>query len=253
MPELVRQQAEFTRHIRNPAEVGIPAGVESRRMKIYDDLIYNNIESFLVGGFPVLRSLYRDEDWHGLVRAFVRDHRCATPYFLEISQEFVGWLMQDFQPRPVDPPFAIELAHYEWVELALDVSAEEVTRSVAGDDFEPLQEILQLSPLAWLLSYRYPVHKIGPGVEPDEPPADVTYLLVYRNREDTVKFIEINAATARLLELVRDNEQHLSGRALLEQLAVEMNADSITPVVDFGATSLREFFQLGVVLVHSTA
>ena len=39
---LAGQQAEFTRHIRNPAQAPAPAGVESRRMKIYNDLIYNN-------------------------------------------------------------------------------------------------------------------------------------------------------------------------------------------------------------------
>lgn len=246
VPELAQQQAEFTRHIRNPAEVEIPAGIEGRRMKIYDDLIYNNIEGFISGGFPVLRSLYREEDWHGLVRAFLRDHRCSSPYFLEISQEFLAWLMHEYSPRPVDPPFAVELAHYEWVELALDVAEEEMQEGVEDSDFDPLLDAPCLSPLAWSLCYHYPVHRIGPGVQPDEPPAEATYLLVYRNDREQLKFVEINAATARLLELVRDNEQRQSGRQLLQRLAEEMNADSVTPLLEFGATTLREFAGLGV-------
>ena len=67
MPEvasLQQLQNEFTAHVRNPSSIAAPAGIEGRRMKIYNDLIYNNIESFLSGGFPVLRSLHRDEDWH---------------------------------------------------------------------------------------------------------------------------------------------------------------------------------------------
>lgn len=245
MPDLQQQQAEFTRHIRNPGEVAMPAGIETRRMKIYDDLIYNNIEGFISGGFPVLRSLYREEDWHRLVRRFLVDYRCSSPYFLEISQEFINWLMSAYTMTPVDPPFMLELAHYEWVELALDVAEDELP--AADTDFDPVEEAPVLSPLAWVLSYQYPVHQIGPGVEPDQAPREPTFLIVYRNREERVVFLETNAATARLLGMVRANERGLTGRQLLEALAREMNTDSITPVVEFGANQLREFSALAIV------
>lgn len=254
MPEptattLSRQQAqrEFTAHIRDPSSVPGPRGIEKRCMKIYNDLIYNNIEGFLSGGFPVTRSLYRDEDWHRLVRSFVRDCRCQTPYFLEISQEFIQFLTQHYTLSPVDPTFLLELVHYEWVELALDVAEQEVGGEVADIAVDPLQGVPILSPLVWSLSYQYPVHKIGPGFEPDVPPAEPTYLVVYRNRADEVGFLESNAATARLLELLRDNETGASGLVLLEQLAVEMNAESVTSVVEFGANMLRQFLDLDIV------
>ena len=70
-------------------------------------------------------------DWHALVRAFIDQHRCHTPYFLEISQEFVQFLMQDYRPLASDPPFLAELAHYEWVELALDIAQEVLPDAVA--------------------------------------------------------------------------------------------------------------------------
>lgn len=251
MPELQGMQRAFTAHIRNPAQVEMPPGIESRRMKIYNDLIYNNIEGFLSGGFPVTRSLYRDEDWHHLVRTFISLYRCQSPYFLEISQEFINFVMQEHQLSPVDPPFLLELVHYEWVELALDVAEEEYPELATELAADPLGNIPVLSPLAWSLSYRYPVHTLGPGIEPDAPPAQPTYLVVYRNRTDDVKFLEINAATARLLELVRNNgevqagEFH-TGQELLQLLALEMNADSITSVVEFGATMLRQFLELGI-------
>jgi hypothetical protein len=244
---LQQAQLEFTSHIRDPGLVAAPPGIESRRMKIYNDLIYNNIEGFLSGGFPVTRSLYRDEDWHRLVRSFVRDCRCQTPYFLEISQEFIQFLMQQYTLSPVDPAFLLELTHYEWVELALDVAQEEVGAETIGDSADFLNRVPVLSPLVWNLSYEYPVHKIGPGFEPDTPPPERTYLVVYRNRQDQVEFLESNAATARLLELVRDNESGASGRVLLEQLAGEMNAASVTPIVEFGANMLRQFSEQDII------
>ena len=89
-------QMQMARYLRDPTKQPPPAGVESRRLKIYEDLIYNNIEGFLSGGFPVLRSLYSHADWHPLVRTFIDQHRCHTPYFLEISQEFLKFLMEGF-------------------------------------------------------------------------------------------------------------------------------------------------------------
>ena len=237
---LVALQQAFAGHIRNPAAVAAPPGIEGRRMKIYNDLVYNNIEGFLSGGFPVLRSLYRDEDWHRMVRDFIVSYRCDSPFFLEISQEFLNYLMQTHQPTPVDPPFLVELAHYEWVELALDVSTETFPASDVDVDADPLDGIPILSPLVMNLRYTYPVHKIGPGTEPDAPPTEPTYLVVYRDRAEKVRFMESNAATSRLLELLAENASR-TGRALLEQLATEMNADSVTPIVDFGARMLAEF------------
>jgi hypothetical protein len=239
-------QQRFTAHVRNPAEVVAPDGIEGRRMKIYNDLIYNNIENFLSSGFPVLRSLHRDEDWHRLVRDFIVSYRCSSPYFLEISQEFLNYLMHTRETSPVDPPFLLELAHYEWVELVLDVSTQDFPSDGVDPSGDPVEGVPVLSPLVMSLQYRFPVHTIGPGSEPDEPPQQPTFLVVYRNRDEKVRFMESNAATARLLELLSANDGELSGRAILEQLAREMNAESVTSVVDFGARMLTEFLELDI-------
>jgi len=165
--------------LRNPEACPAPEGVEPRRLKIYQDLVYNNIEGFISSGFPVLRSIYPNDQWHALIGQFIDGHRCHTPYFLEISQEFLRFLTQDYQPTDCDPVFLTEMAHYEWVELALDVSEESI--DTMGYLSDPLAEVPLLSPLAWLLSYRFPVHKIGEGFQPEQA-NEPTFLAVYRNR-----------------------------------------------------------------------
>ena len=101
---LRESQMQMARYLRDPATEPPPAGVEPRRLQVYSELIYNNIEGFISGAFPVLRSLYVPAEWHELVRMFIDQHRCRTPYFLEISQEFLAFLMQDFRARECDPP-----------------------------------------------------------------------------------------------------------------------------------------------------
>ncbi|MEZ5567963.1 MAG: putative DNA-binding domain-containing protein [Halioglobus sp.] len=93
-------QLHMARYLRDPKREEPPAGVEPRRLKIYEDLVYNNIESFISSGFPVLHSLYEPADWEALVRGFMQRHRSHSPYFLEISQEFLQFLIRDHVTRP---------------------------------------------------------------------------------------------------------------------------------------------------------
>lgn len=245
-------QSAFTAHLRFPENVAAPADIEPRRTQIYRDLIYNNIESFVAGGFPVLRSLFDDARWHVMVRDFIHRHQSASPYFLEISQEFLRYLQEERNGHPdsaQDPAFLLELAHYEWVELALDVSDEEFPRGLDLDtDLEGvLRGVPVASPLAWSLSYRYPVHQIGTAYQPVDPPQIPTFLVVYRNRADKVAFLEANAATARLLQLIEESpEDGLQGRQLLNQLAGEMQPPDPEQFVQFGAGLLLKLLRLEI-------
>jgi len=243
---LQNAQLAMTRYLRDPERESPPAGVEARRLTIYADLVYNNIEGFISGGFPVLRSLYSTATWQALVREFIRRHRCRTPYFLEISQEFVRFLMDEPVEQGDSLPFLAELAHYEWVELALDTACEELPAAVPAGDV--LTAVLQLSPLAWLLRYRFPVHRIGPGFRPVEA-AEPTYLVVYRNRADDVCFMELNATTARLLELLRDNTTQAAGDVL--RLLARESGIAEEAVLGFGAAQLHDLIERAVVLVHT--
>lgn len=237
-------QKAMARYLRNPEQEPAPEGIEPRRLKIYEDLVYNNIEGFLTSGFPVLHSLYCAQDWQALVRRFMQDHRCHSPYFLEISQEFLQFLMEDHQPRECDPPFLTALAHYEWVELALEVSQETLPESA---DFSEIgSAVARLSPLAWALAYQFPVHRIGPGFRP-QTAGQPTYLLVYRAADFSVKFVELNAPTARLLELLRDN-QHSTVDALLAVLAGELGT-SVEAIAAFAHEQLLQWLRDGVLWI----
>jgi hypothetical protein len=241
MGELRDSQLRMANYLRDPGQRPPPDGIEERRLRVYRDLIFNNVEGFIRGGFPVLRSLYDEDDWYGLVRGFLDGHRCRSPYFLEISQEFIRYLLEEHTRRDCDPPFIAELAHYEWVELALDVATDELPPEKSSGT----KSRLTLSPLAWVLSYQYPVHLIGPGFQPDRP-GDGCHLVVYRDRCDVVKFMEINAATARLLGLFQE-EGSPEVDAVIARLAGEMQADPAT-IRPFAMEQVNGFLRASVLL-----
>src|SRR5690606_23392341 len=203
-----------------------PAGVDARRMRVYVELFYNNVESLLAGAFPVARAILAGERWHTLVRAFFRRHRSGTPYFLEISQEFLTFLAEDDAVEV--PPFLLELCHYEWVELALGVAEDEIPQHGIDPDGDLASGIPVLSPLMRRLAYRYPVHRIGPGFQPDTAPERRTQLVVYRRPDDTVHFMEVGTLTMALLERLEPGK--VCGAEVLARLADEvqgMEADTV--------------------------
>jgi len=53
-------QKKFSTHIRNPGKYKGPSEIEARRLKIYSELFYNNVEGFIAKAFPVLKKIYGD-------------------------------------------------------------------------------------------------------------------------------------------------------------------------------------------------
>ena len=246
-PEFTRRQYEFAAHIRDPEHKPAPGGIEDRRMAIYRELFYNNVEGFLSNTFPVLRQLHEDKQWHAMARDFFAHHQAQTPLFLEIPREFLGWLKNERTGQAGDLPFLYELAHYEWVELALSISEETLDQDGVSQEGDFLTGIPVLSPLAWHMAYRYPVHRIGPDFLPDEPGETATNIVVYRNREDEVGFMEINLVTKRLLELISENNTE-NGEQLLHRIATEMSHPQPGVVVNGGTGILNNLLKKNILL-----
>jgi len=238
LPEFTRLQHAFTAHIRDPERNPAPPDVEERRMRIYRELFYNNVESFMSSTFPVLRQIHTDAAWHALVREYFSRHAAQTPLFHEMPREFLNWLQNEHTPGPGELPFLCELAHYEWVELALSIAEEPPASPDVDPDGDLLLGVPVLSPLAWHLCYRYPVHRIGPDYLPQEPGATPTCLVVYRDRDDAVGFLEINTVTKRLLELIAQDGQ-CSGTELLRRVAQELSHPQPQMVVQGGSEILE--------------
>jgi len=232
-------QFQFANAIRDPENNVGPDNIEQRRMTIYRELFYNNIEGFIANGFPVLREITSDEAWHSMIRDFMIKHRCKTPLFHEISREFLAYL--DNERESVnDPIFIKELAHYEWVELALSVSDAEVEPRTINDDEDILLQTFNTSPLAWPLAYHFPVHQIGPDFQPQQVSDAPTYLLVYRNTDDSVTFLELNPVSTRLIDLLNEG---LTGQVAAQQIAQELQHPNPEVVIDGARGLINDWLQ----------
>lgn len=252
LPGFRRVQRDFAAHLRDPAVNPPPPGIEDRRLAIYRELFFNNVDNFLRGFFPVLHSLYGESDWLAMSRAFFSRHRAESPYFLQIAEEFLAYLEQEHVARPCDPPYLRELAHYEWLELALDVAEEEFPATGVNPAGDLLAGLPVPSPLAVLAHYHWPVQRISAentGVQPEE-----TFLMVYRDRADRVRFLELNAVSSRLFALLLAAAADTagipsSGRELALRIAGELGrGDDPEAVVSGAAQTLRQWRERDIVL-----
>jgi hypothetical protein len=242
IPEFQRYQYAFTAHIRDPESSPRPPGVEARRMKIYNALLYANLESFLLACFPVTRRMLGQRRWARLVRHFFRVHRCHTPYFRQIPDEFVLFLQTEWVPTDAWPAYLLELAHYEWIELVLSVSNRANPLELDADG-DLLTGCPVLNPLLSNLHYHWPVQTIRPRAR--IVPTD-TWLLVFRDAAEQIQFSEINAFTARLIALLEPGTR--SGRDALQSIAVESGHPEPAVVVNGGLAVLADLRARGAIL-----
>ena len=240
----IQTQRAFSGFIRDPDNMPKPDDIEQRRMLIYQELFYNNIEGFVASCFPVLRTIIADAAWHEMVRDFMIQHHCQSPLFHEIAREFLAYLENERDCKQ-DPPFMKELAHYEWVELALSFSDAESTLHKSTEQEDCLSLMLTTSPVAWSLAYHYPVHQISANFQPETTLDAPIYLLVYRNLQDSVTFVELNPVSARLIDLLN---QDLDGYTAAAQIAEEMQHPNPEVVTEGAKVLIKDWLSKGILI-----
>ncbi|MGV8922040.1 MAG: DNA-binding domain-containing protein [Thermomonas sp.] len=240
--DLQAQLDTIARYVRSPDTQPGPPGIEPRRLKLYGDLLFNNVEGLLAGNFPVIRQTLGDADWHALVHEFFATHRSQTPLFTRIGLELIDFLET---PEGRDPqrPWLAELAHYEWAELGLQLS--DATQPAHDPQGDLLAGVPVLSPLAWPLAYHWPVSRIGPGFQPDTTPPEPTLVLLQRERDGKVQFSSLSPLLFQLLERIGANTT-LSGRDLLAQLAHEAGQEEVDSFIDAARPLLQQLHQQDV-------
>lgn len=221
VPHFQQVQRMFAEHIKHPDHHLKPTDVSDRHMAVYRDLFFKNILGFISGAFPVLADILGEQRWRQLGREFFSQHSNASPLFLDISREFLTFLQHEYQPIHSDPPYIVELAHYEWLELYVDVTTETspcpVGYHYSDNRIDKVEDaLIVLSEVVESSLYRYPVHQVS--VDNIQVAEQTTALIVYRDDRDVtknqnnanskVKFAQTNPFTLQLISLLKsDNKQ----------------------------------------------
>jgi len=244
LPSFQRYQQAFCAHLRDPMCQPHPDNVPTERMAVYKEIVFNNLFESVSACFPVAQKVFGKRAWLKLTKTFLREHSANSPLFREIPEEFLKFLATQADL----PPYLVDLCHYEWVELQVMFMPDALEANGAAYQIDATGNLLLhqpvFTPAMQLLSYDYPVQKIAPRHVPKEQCS--TYLLVYRNIDDIVKFIELNAVTYKLIELLQQNA--ITSEHALTMIANELKHLQPETIIQFGLEMLEQLRSQGVIL-----
>ncbi len=208
-------QRQFTRAIRAQGDYTPPCPaarpIEPRRFAVYRELFLNTVSQFFASLYPLTKEAVGEARWQALMEAFLARHGAHTPYFHWLGREFLAFLESEAYAPEDDPPWLVQLADWEWQEVAVDMDEARVPpfspHAVTPDSR------LRRNPTARLCRYDWPVHTFTPGTVLEAQPVT---LLIWRDGADETHFAALAPLMAVLIEAL-DGTEPLG--ALFEQMA----------------------------------
>lgn len=194
-PDFKSIQADFTGRIRYGDDKPLPVGVSEQRMQVYQELLFNNVYSVFERCFPVIFSLLSQQQSKEMVHDFLCNSHCQTPYFHHLPYELVCYLSR---VKLENYPYLAQLADYEWLELEVELSDDSIQEQY--DSTLELNSSVVFSSTIRIKQYDYEVEKINKNYQPKLHQS--SYLLLYRNENDEVKFVKLNEMSFYLIELL---------------------------------------------------
>lgn len=249
-PSFQAYQLAFTAYLRDPSGKTRPNGVSAKQMGIYKEIVFNNLFESVSACFPVAQKVLGKRAWLHLVRRFFREHASNSPIFRQIPEEFIDFVSKlNLNDKSNLPEYLASLCHYECVELQVSAMVEPAQLMIGNIQQintrgDLLANRVVFTASMQLLNYAYAVHKISTKYKPKEKIN--TQLLVYRNTEYQVKFIELNPVTYRLIELMQG--QSNTGEQALTTIANELSHPHPESVVQFGLEILNDLRVQGIIL-----
>lgn len=196
---------------------------ENERLELYFLLVYNRFEEFIETSLPSL-SQYLGDELEPLVREFMR-LKHTSPLLLDLGNEFVDFFRGKELPLKAKLPFLEELALYEWLEVELFNAPDE--RLSEGFSWKGSY---RLSSSAKILHFSFPVHRFNSMSYEEMIAAKGNYyLLMYRDRDENVKSVELTEFVYGYLKEVVGG---VSPKTALERRELEFELEEVIPYLE---------------------
>jgi hypothetical protein len=225
-----------------------PAGASVERWNVYRRMVRMRIAEQIAHAFERLRAVIGEERFGALVERFTAECPPRSHYLRDVPGEF----LQFFEAHRDElagalrlPPFAFDLARYEWAELDTAYSFEEAGAAQVG----PLDmaRVPVLSPALRLLDVTYPVHRWAADGADTQLAREPIALCLYRDaKTHEVEVLELTPVTFAMLALMA--ERSLSLTEIVRNAAGQIGVVVDAPFVEALSTLLADLLERGVLL-----
>lgn len=175
-----------------------------RRLGVYRRLVRNNLTEVTFKMMPRARARMNtlaDGAFDATFDRFLATVSPQTHYLRDVPHEFFAWAEQVWRARADLPAYLVDLARHELTEFA-------VSAAKSADAPPPLADVALNRPLVLvdamrLTTYAHPVHELPADLDDlTEPATRATSLLVYRDDEHAVRFLELTPMAATIFSEV---------------------------------------------------
>jgi hypothetical protein len=235
-------------YARDEGDLAFPAGASAERWNVYRRMVRQRIAEQVEHAFERLRAVIGAERLRALIERFLVECPPRSNYLRDVPGEFLQFFeahRRELAQEHALPPFAVDLARYEWAELDTAYSFEENGSSAVG----PLDmaRVPVLSPAHRLVDVAYPVHRLGADANDAALAPEPQCLCLYRDsKTHEVEVLELTPVTGAMLAL-------MAARTLPLTEIVRSAADQVGVLVDVAfvealSTLLADLLERGVLL-----
>jgi hypothetical protein len=200
-PQLLRadMQAFLRKFELTAQDLEAMESVGPERFLMYRKLAHQRIRKVVADFIP--RTIARlgasrlDRD----VGAFMHERAVESPYLRDVPREFVEWVSLRWEAASEVPNYLVDLARHELVKFV--VGNDPAGNEAATGWPVALDRPLRFTRAARRVNYSFAVHEL-PRAETDrtEPEEVPTRLLVYRDERHEVRYLELTAFAAAVLD-----------------------------------------------------
>jgi hypothetical protein len=189
--------ATFVRAGVDPADARALGSFSPERTAVYGWLVGRTVLTAIQNQLPATARRLPEEQVASLARRFLEEAPPRSPYLRDVPFEFAMWAAAHWRSGGV-PPYLPDLARFELLAFAVG-SAEAGPRPAAP---EPLaaDRGVWLDGSVHLARFDHAVHLLfDGGAEDREPDARSLALLMYRDHENEIRWIEMAPLAAEVL------------------------------------------------------
>lgn len=174
------------------------------RLLVYRSLVHGRFRGAIEATLPRTVALLGAQRLDAEIAAFLHARASRSPYLRDVAAELVVWAAARWAADPELPAHLLDLARHEllWLDVAAALDDEDA-------DVRPdlsLDARLVFQGAAVVARYGFAVHRAtGEAVSDLAPAPGPVAVLVYRDREQDVRCLELPPIAAEILQrLVRD-------------------------------------------------
>jgi hypothetical protein len=178
------------------------------------------------------------------VDRWIAEESPRSQYFRDVAFELVAWAAPRWADDASLPSYLGDLARHELVEFEVAAAPDDAIQPPGGEI--ALDRGVRFAASARLRRYEHPVHRLEGALDArDVPPRQPAALLVYRDAEQDVRFLELTPLAAGILERLLRREP--LGEAVVRACEAQGAAVDAT-VTASTAALLQDLLERGAIL-----